>query len=463
MKRIAILCVFLSVLYAGNAQDTIVPWYADRYLLNGCPREGWDYWGENTPYLCSEYTPSSTGWNKVISGVGYYTSGGMIYGIAAALSVAEWGCHGDMHSVYLGNSNPLASRVDSLQTWVLLLQKSGDSIRRIDSVHWHYRSRPDWVWRIGRGAFAYEFFFEHPIYMTDSFFVCYSSGGDWVEADCAHEVDSFYHKQCLQRLLYNTIEHYDLCITYSPTWGYQFYDYYQMSPNWGRGRMDIVPIMVPPDTDDIVCVPPVLRYMGRSGTCPVFSWEAAGDEEQVECEIQYSPYNREEWTSRMLTSGPNVIRDEFDPTRYYKARARAKCHHGCAVHDTLVWGDWSEPILFYTGTTEPDTTVGINPVEDAASLFTLTPNPTTGTVRVEIHTPSPLGSTIGRRPLVRGTPPILGGELIVHDAAGHEVMRMKVETGQKAVELDLAALPKGTYLVTLTTPRATGTQRLVLQ
>ena len=108
---------------------------------------------------------------------------------------------------------------------------------------------------------------------------------------------------------------------------------------------------------------------------------------------------------------------------------------------------------YFSKVFHPDTTAGINPVEEAGSLFTLTPNPTTGTVRVEIHTPSPL----------RGTPPILGGELIVHDAAGHEVMRMKVETGQKDVELDLAALPKGTYLVTLTTPQGTGTQRLVLR
>ena len=53
--------------------------------------------------------------------------------------------------------------------------------------------------------------------------------------------------------------------------------------------------------------------------------------------------------------------------------------------------------------------------------------------------------------------------IILRDAAGHEVLKMKVEKGQKAVELDLAALPKGTYFVTLATPQASATQRLVLQ
>jgi len=90
-------------------------------------------------------------------------------------------------------------------------------------------------------------------------------------------------------------------------------------------------------------------------------------------------------------------------------------------------------------------------------FFTLSPNPATGRVRVEIHTPSPL----------RGTPPNLGGEpgtcsLAVRDAAGHEVMYKVIPPVQTALDLDLSDLPAGAYFVTLTTPTATGTQRLVV-
>ena len=91
-------------------------------------------------------------------------------------------------------------------------------------------------------------------------------------------------------------------------------------------------------------------------------------------------------------------------------------------------------------------------------FFTLSPNPATGRVRVEIHTPSPL----------RGTPPNLGGEpgtcsLAVRDAAGHEVMHKAIPPAQTALDLDLSDLPAGAYFVTLTTPTATGTQRLVVR
>lgn len=79
----------------------------------------------------------------------------------------------------------------------------------------------------------------------------------------------------------------------------------------------------------------------------------------------------------------------------------------------------------------------------AEARFILSPNPTTGKVAV---------ATGG-----------VEGVLTVYDAAGHEVQRMTVEKGRKTVELDLAALPRGTYFVTLATPTATSTQRLVLQ
>jgi len=109
-------------------------------------------------------------------------------------------------------------------------------------------------------------------------------------------------------------------------------------------------------------------------------------------------------------------------------------------------------------------TIGIAPVEaDATDFFTLTPNPTTGKVTVTVgHTPQPLrdsslnpvsGSTFKGEQLV----------LTLRDAAGHEVLRKSLPAGTDSVDLDLSHLPAGAYFVTLSTPAASATQRLVVK
>ena len=49
------------------------------------------------------------------------------------------------------------------------------------------------------------------------------------------------------------------------------------------------------------------------------------------------------------------IPEEMDTMKYYKARCRAQSLHQCEIHDTVVWGPWSEDFAFYTGTHYPDT------------------------------------------------------------------------------------------------------------
>ncbi|MBP5541666.1 MAG: T9SS type A sorting domain-containing protein [Bacteroidales bacterium] len=80
-------------------------------------------------------------------------------------------------------------------------------------------------------------------------------------------------------------------------------------------------------------------------------------------------------------------------------------------------------------------------------LFTLSPNPATGTVTVTVG--------ILNSPMV----------LTLTDAAGREVLRKEfsIVNCQFSIPLDLSGLPAGTYFVTLTTPTATGTQRLVVR
>ena len=94
--------------------------------------------------------------------------------------------------------------------------------------------------------------------------------------------------------------------------------------------------------------------------------------------------------------------------------------------------------------------VDIDTVADTDLLFTLTPNPTTGRVTVEMHLPQSLAD--------------MGEPLItIRDVAGHEVLRRVVPAAQAAVEIGLSHLPAGTYFVTLSTAKCTATRRLVVE
>lgn len=236
----------------------------------------------------------------------------------------------------------------------------------------------------------------------------------------------------------------------------------------------IYPILVPPDTDAVPqCMAPAnLRMTGQRLGYPFLAWDTT-EGGQKEYELQYAPYYSDEWITRKPTENPEQVYYPFDPNTYYKARIRSRCHHGCVVHNIWSWSPWSEPILFYTGSTPPDTTTGIDPVEmDAEALFTLTPNPAKSHVTVTIGEAAHSSALAGTSPLhtpspLRGTPPNLGGEygeelITVRDAAGHEVLRQAVPAGQKSVVLDLSEQPAGAYFVTLTAAGRSATQRLVV-
>ncbi|MBP5540803.1 MAG: hypothetical protein J6X88_04050 [Bacteroidales bacterium] len=218
--------------------------------------------------------------------------------------------------------------------------------------------------------------------------------------------------------------------------------------------------------------PANFRKVGQRMDYPLLAWDTT-EGGQREYEIQYAPYNSDRWITFEPTENPATVFPASNPDIYYKARIRARCYHGCVVHSTWSWSPWSEEILFYTGSTAPDTTTSITPVEvNATDFFTLSPNPATGTVTVTVgHTPQSLTHSSA----LKGTSPNLGEErltrlgeqliLTLADAAGHEVLRREfsIVNCQFSIPLDLSGLAAGTYFVTLTTPSATGTQRLVVR
>ena len=89
----------------------------------------------------------------------------------------------------------------------------------------------------------------------------------------------------------------------------------------------------------------------------------------------------------------------------------------------------------------------INHPDGTSPAFSMYPNPTTGKVTVTVAQPAPKC------------------ELTLRDAAGHEVMRKEfsIVNSQFSIPLDLRHLSSGAYFVTLSTPTASSTQRLVVK
>lgn len=113
------------------------------------------------------------------------------------------------------------------------------------------------------------------------------------------------------------------------------------------------------------------------------------------------------------------------------------------VSDTTFTAIFQEPVDTVEG---GDTIVGgdtASVMMPAAEGFSLQPNPAHGTVHILLPTTA------------------MGGRLSLRDVTGREVQACTVTS--TAVEWDLSRLPVGTYLVKLSTPQGTATQKLVIQ
>ena len=227
---------------------------------------------------------------------------------------------------------------------------------------------------------------------------------------------------------------------------------------WGG----VFPIIRPYEEDSVFCdTVPNFHLAGMRVGYPTFAWDTDFCREEDLFEVQFAPYHPgaatpdEAWRRVTTTDSSIEVYSVFDPDIYYQARIRARRHHLCPIHDTVMWGPWCYPILFYTGPTPPDTTTAVTPAEaEGGGLFTLTPNPASGKVTVTLGI---LNSQLS----ILNSPMVL----TLTDAAGREVLRKEfsIVNCQFSIPLDLSGLASGTYYVTLATPTATGTQRLVVR
>ncbi len=212
----------------------------------------------------------------------------------------------------------------------------------------------------------------------------------------------------------------------------------------------ICPILSVPDTDSFGC-PEVegFGFAGMNAGSPTFVWDTASEHEVHQ--VAYGPYDAPleslriaETNARFLELFDNSLR----PDIYYQARVRARCHHRCPIHDTVMWTAWSAPVYFYTGDHMPDTTHQPEGIAAPGEVlpFAIVPNPSRSGARQVVE--------IGRQV------PLQGLTLTLHDAAGHEVLRMEVKEHRFALP---ASLPAGVYVATLASPQGTAVRRVVVE
>ena len=180
------------------------------------------------------------------------------------------------------------------------------------------------------------------------------------------------------------------------------------------------------------------RYGWEPGALPKFEWERC--EGQDSYELQYAERGGAWRNAGSTTQTELFLLEELDTTARYWMRIRARCHHRCHIHDTVMDGEWDT--LEFTCRPEME---GVGAVGVEAG-FELQPNPSGRVVTVTLPEAARRGTV-----------------LRMADASGREVHRKELPRQTRTYTFRVSDYPAGTYFVTLTTPAGSTTQKLVVE
>ena len=223
-----------------------------------------------------------------------------------------------------------------------------------------------------------------------------------------------------------------------------YYDY--LSQRFSSYGMPFLLLTTPPPPPDTVSCPEILdfTYLGLQAGIPAFAWSAADEHRQYE--ICYGPYDADPETLPRVTTTSGFLElagPVLNPDVYYQARCRAICDHFCLVHDTTTHSPWSEPQFFFVGEQMPDTATMSITKATASTFFSVSPNPARDEVSVTID-----GN-------------YHDAVISFRDSEGRELIRQRA--AQRRTAVGTKHLPKGVYLVTVTTKDTSASQKLVVR
>jgi len=170
----------------------------------------------------------------------------------------------------------------------------------------------------------------------------------------------------------------------------------------------------------------------------VAQWAADTNAEDFEVAVCYTSQQPDN-AQRYIQAGASLEAHigTLSPDTTYRIHVRKRCSFTTSAYSDTVYGQWSAPELVIA-------TSGIEAASDRRLQFSVQPNPASGRTTVELD-----GET--------------EGELTLMDVYGRPIRNLAVTRGQRGVEVPLAGLAAGTYLLRLTTPTAMATRRLMVK
>ena len=284
-----------------------------------------------------------------------------------------------------------------------------------------------------------EYYFDSAITVTDSFYLgCVIPDPTVTDFDGFSYIASHIWDYCT----YSSMDAngtYKECATEMPEFIY--YDSSRLDNQWHYYTHKRFMLVFPIIEVDTFCVTPGEPYVASRDSLMMVRVEWT-DNSNLSWEVSRTAPGGDPNTGLITpTTNPYIEYTDIDNDSAYHVYVRGYCETGIWSG----WSDWSTPCLIDsiptppTPPTPPDS-VGIATIETAD--FTLSPNPARGIVTLKCSEN-------------------LRGNVEIIDMQGKVWCRKALSSDK--TELNVSALPAGTYLVRLTTTKGTATKKLSIE
>jgi hypothetical protein len=349
-----------------------------------------------------------------------------VYGIAAS---AAYGME------TIGNAYYLLVVKDQAGNWQYIDTAERYGYNVVSTLLYDDTIFPNKIWT----SPCYEYYFDHPHILRDTFYVGIIPEYYW------NFLDSLSVKGYVGTFNLPQLNHLRSRYMYHP-WLGGWVNYELPYDNDSSAYLFEWPGLYPIiQSDRLLCGGPGgLRLVERGSDYASIAWggnrpfdDLYSRRYQVSAGPLYTPPD----SNNIITvSDSTAVVTGLDSGFYLAAWVRSECDHQCPNHDTLLWSQWSSPLVFYVGAYAPGEASIQTPL---AADISLSPNPATDVVRVES----------GERKVE---------SIEVVDMLGRVVLRKQLPAPVSSLLIDTSPLPSGSYLLRIYTREGIVNKRLSL-